>query len=429
MKMNYQETTLPNGFRVASARMPGVDSVALGVWVGVGGRYESRPMSGMSHFIEHLLFKGTRTRSARAISQSIEGRGGYFNAFTQEESTCYYARVASDFTWGVFDILTDMYLHPRFAEADINKERGVIIEEIMMYRDRPHSLVEDMLGELLWTKHALGRPLIGTPANIRRISRSDIMRFKQSKYVPSNSIVTFAGNIDHDECVRRVRRTLGRVRAGRAPTSTPVSRKTAQHHLAVKTKTIEQSHLAMGFRLFGRRDSRKYALKLLSVVLGENMSSRLFQTIRERHGLAYSVQSSVHLFEETGALVIQAGLDRRRTAKALELTLRELARLREKPVSRHELRRAKDYAIGQLRLSLESSTSQMLWIGENLMGYQKFTQPERVIRNLEKVTPEDVHRVANRVLRQKAASVAMVVPEEKSAHESMAAGQLDCLGN
>ena len=312
--------------------MPNIESVAMGVWVGVGGRYEDKRISGVSHFIEHLLFKGTKTRSAKDISQAIEGRGGYFNAFTQEESTCYYARISTEHMRSTFAILADMYLNPKFAAEDINKERGVIIEEIMMYKDQPQHLVQEILGELLWQDHALGRPLIGTTDTVGNVSRAAILKFKATKYVADNTVVVLAGKVDHDACVKHIGELLGHVRGARKPAYPRVTKQTAQKDVRVFAKDIEQTHIALGIRLFGRHDSRRYALKLLSIILGENMSSRLFQVVREKHGLAYSIHSSVQLFDETGVLDIQAGVDCDRISKAIELILSEVVKFKDKPV-------------------------------------------------------------------------------------------------
>ena len=419
MFLNFRESTLPNGIRLATAEMPHVESVAMGVWVGVGGRYEEKKLSGISHFIEHLLFKGTENRSAKDISQAIEGRGGYFNAFTQEESTCYYARIASRHMWNVFDILCDMYLHPKFAEDDINKERGVIIEEILMYQDLPQHKVQEMLGQLVWEGHALGRPLIGTAENIRRVSRAEILGFKNGKYIADNTLVVLAGKVDHDECLERVTATLGHVRSRRKPVFSRVTKQTPQNQVAVQAKDIEQTHMAMGFRLFGRHDKRRYILKALSIILGENMSSRLFQVVREKHGLAYSVHSSVELFDETGVLAIQAGLDRTRIGKAVSLIFRELAKLKDKKVGPQELRRAKDYTIGQIRIGLESTINQMMWVGENIMGYGEFMQPDEVLKRIERVTEKDIRELAAEILNRRNVSVAMITPGGGEPQESI----------
>lgn len=410
MHLDYHESRLENGIRVVSSRVPHVDSVAMGVWVGVGGRYESKVMSGVSHFIEHLLFKGTRTRSARVISQAIEGRGGYLNAFTQEESTCYYARVGKRHVWNVIDILIDMFRDPRFDPRDIDKERGVIIEEIMMYMDQPHHIVQELLGALLWTDHALGRSLAGSPQNILRMSREDILRFKARNYVPGNTLISFAGNITHEECVRHVEHRLGDLPKDRLPRCRGITDEVKQEGVHIHEKDIEQTHLALGMRLFGRPDPRRYALKLLSVILGENMSSRLFQSVRERHGMAYSIHSSVHLFRDTGVFNISAGLDRKRALRALGLIVKELQRAKSASVSSGELRRAKDYAVGQLNIGLESTTNQMIWMGEYLLGYGKFMQPEYAVEQLEKVTADEIRQVARDFLLPDNCSMAVVAP-------------------
>ena len=408
--LNVRESRLANGLRVVSSTMPHVESVSMGIWVGVGGRYEARTVSGASHFIEHLLFKGTERRSARAITQSIEGRGGDFNAFTQEESTCYYARIAYDHLPRIIDVLSDMYLHPRLNENDIEKERGVIMEEMMMYRDQPHQHVQDMLGELLWPNHALGRPLIGTAQTITGMTRDKLSGFKSKKYLAGNTVCAFAGRIDHDDCVARVEEQFGELRRQRAPTYPTVSSRVVQQHLAVAARDIEQTHMAIGIRLFGRHDRRRYALRVLSVILGENMSSRLFQVVRERHGLAYSIHAGIHLYEDTGVLDISAGLDRRRYLKALRLIVRELKRLKDTAVGAAELRRAKDYITGQIRIGLESTSHQMMWLGDQTLSYGMVADPEESIREVMAVTPDQLQRLAVWAFRFRRTSIAVVAP-------------------
>jgi len=418
MELRYDLTVLQNGVRVASAPMPHVDSVSIGVWVGAGGRYEPARIAGISHFIEHLLFKGTRSRSARDISREIEGRGGYFNAFTGEEATCYYAVVTAEHALRTTDVLADMYLHPRFAEGDIERERGVIIEEIMMYRDQPSHVVLEKLGQLLWSHHPLGRPLIGTPETVKEISRQDLLLFKNTRYVPGNTVVVAVGAVGHAEVVAEVRRRWGRIRPARRPAFRRVGRTTGQRRAQVIHRDVEQCHLAAGFRVFGRHDRRRYALKLLSVILGENMSSRLFQSVREKHGLAYSIHSSVRLLEETGVFLISAGLDRRRALDGWKLIVRELARIRRRPVGRGELARARDYTVGQLKIGLESSSSRMTWIGEQLLVYDQVLDPKEVVEAYSQVTPDDILEVARDCLRPRRLSVAAVTSDRdlKSRH-------------
>lgn len=416
MKLDTQITRLENGLRVVTMRRPNTESVAMGVWVGVGARHETAEINGISHFIEHLLFKGTTTRTAREISEAIEGRGGYFNAFTQEESTCYYARVASEHSDHVFEILADMYLHPRFASDDIEKERSVILEEIAMYNDQPAHVAEELLGRLLWPGHPLGRPLAGTEKIVRGITRDDIVAFKSRRYRPDNTLVLLAGDADHTRAVRATETLMKPLRRRhRPPLLQAVTRHIKQRAFAAKKKDIEQTHIAAGIRLFGRHDPRRFALKLLSVILGENMSSRLFQIVREKHGLAYSIQSGVTLFADTGILSISAGVDVDRADTAWRLIVAELTRLTKSKVSTRELRRAKDYTIGQLRLSLEDSGNQLLWVGEHLLGFGRIIQPEEYIRAFSAITAEDIRNVAQTWLRKRRLSVAIVSPENESA--------------
>jgi predicted Zn-dependent peptidase len=415
--MDVRQTELSNGLRVVTSRLRHVQSISMGIWVGVGGRYESRQLSGISHFIEHLLFKGSYKRSARDISQAIEGRGGHFNAFTSEESTCFYARVGYDQFKPVFEILADMYRNPRFKKSDIEMERGVILEEIMMYRDQPQHLVQDVLGELLWENHPLGRALIGTPTTLARMSRARIVSFKEGRYTPGNTVCAFAGNLDHDTCVAQARKFLGTTRKRRRPTCRPISRGVGQGRISLHAKDIEQAQLALAFRMFGRNDRRRYAARLLSVILGENMSSRLFQLVREKHGLAYSIHSSTHVFADTGAFIVSAGLDRARCAKALKLVIRELNRAKTRRVSSEELQRAKDYVVGQLRLSMESTSQQMMWLGEQLVSYDRIVPPEHVIDRVLAVTAEQVQRVAGQIFHHRRSSLAIVAPDLESADE------------
>ncbi|MEI8120735.1 MAG: pitrilysin family protein [bacterium] len=410
MMIRSQWETLPNGCRVVTALMNHVESVSMGVWVGAGGRCETKELSGASHFVEHLLFKGTKRRSAREISQTIEGRGGDINAFTQEESTCYYARVATSQTWEAMDVLLDMMLHSRFASVDIRKERDVVIEEIMMVRDQPHQQVEEMLGELMWKNHALGRPIAGTVETVRKFTRETLLAYKDRYYTPSNMVLAFAGKVDHRACVERVKKAFSVRGPILSRRFSPLGGEVAQHPFRALHKDIEQTHLALGFRGFGRHDPRRYALKLLSVILGENMSSRLFQVIREQHGLAYSIQCGGHLFDDTGAFVVTAGLDRDRLERALTLIVREIRKLKDKPVGKLEFNRARDYSMGQIQLGFETTTSQMMWVGEHILSYGRVKSPEEGIQALQAVSFQDVQRLAEDLLCPARCSLALVMP-------------------
>lgn len=406
--MDVRQSRLGNGMRVVTASMPHVQSASVGLWIGAGSRHEADADAGISHFLEHLLFKGTLRRSAREISAAVEGRGGYLDAFTQEESTCYYARAACEHFDRTLDVLSDMVLNARLAARDVEKERGVIVEEILMYRDQPAHVVQEMASAALWQGHPLGRSIAGSPETLSALGERRIRAYKEQAYRPGNIVVAAAGRIEHEPCVRTVERLLGGLRAGPVPACRAGANRARQQAIALQDKDIEQSHLVMGFRLFGRRDRRRYALRMLNAVLGESMSSRLFQEVRERRGLAYAIQSSYQLFRESGALFISAGLDRDRWFQAVQLILAELGRLKRDAPGPREMKLAREYVIGQLKLGLESTTQQMMWLGENLLSYGRFLSPEEVIESITSVTAGDVRDLAREFFRPGAASVAMV---------------------
>lgn len=408
----YNTTQLPSGVRIATAEMPFMESVSVGVWVGVGGRYETKRMAGISHFIEHLLFKGTRRRSAKEISQTVEGIGGYLNAFTGEETTCYYAKASHRHLDTLLDVLGDMYLHPRFAAADIAKERQIIKEELLMYRDQPDHYVHELLTETLWPGQPLGLSLTGTPESLDVIDRAALWEYKQRKYIGGNTVVAVAGRCRHDDIVARVTRAMRVGHDGRAPRFQPARNAQRAPHLHFLSKPVEQSHLAIGIRGVSRHDPRRYAMKLLSVILGENMSSRLFQVIREQHGLAYSIQSSTSYFADTGAFIISAGLDTRRLHKALKLVMTELRKIARRPPSALELRRAKDYGIGQMRLGLESTSNQMMWLGEHLLAYGFIQTPDEIERKIETISAVEVQQIAATLFQDNRLNAAVITPSK-----------------
>jgi len=413
MLLPVEVVTLTNGVRLVMAPLPQVESVSLGIWAGVGGRHETDKLSGISHFIEHLLFKGTRHYSCRAISQAIEGRGGYLNAFTQEENTCYYARVAAGQTGRAFDVLTDMVLRPKLSVTDINRERTVIVEEIQMYRDQPAQWVEDLVGALMWVGHPLGRPIVGTPETLQGLNRKTIASFHHAAYSAHNIVLSISGAIDRESIIRRATAEFELHRPAAVPRFPRVTGRVAQRPIDVRVRDIEQVHLALGVRVdFGRSDRRRFLFKLLNVILGENMSSRLFVTLREREGLAYEIHSSCQLMEETGSLDISAGLDQKRTLRAVRLILNEMHRLRTDRVGFREFRRAQEYTVGQIRLGLESTSARMLWAGESLLNLGRVITPEEVIEGIERATAEELRELAEELFNPRRLSLALVVPEK-----------------
>ncbi len=412
----YDVTRLPNGLTVATAEMPQMRSVSLGVWVGVGSRYEPARLNGICHFIEHLLFKGTGKRSAKEISQAVEGIGGYLNAFTSEEATCFHARACFDRFDELLDVLMDMLLHSRFAPPDIQREREVIKEEIAMYLDEPQHQVQELLNATLWPGQALGRPITGSPETLNGMRRPQLLEYLRRNYVTGNTLIVAAGRVTHTRARRATARYARQVARGARPSSAPARAEQTRPSIRLFTKQTEQTQLALGIRGCSRHDPRRYSLRLLNALLGENMSSRLFQVIREDRGLAYSIYSTPSFFNDTGDLVISAGLDTENLSKTLRLIRRELRRFCDVLVCPAELRRARDFVLGQIDLGRESTENQMNWIGENLLGYGRIFRPEAIKRRLARVTAAEIRGVARNLFRPDRFNLALVSPL-KSARE------------
>lgn len=410
MSNAFRITRLANGARIATAAMPHMKTVAVGLWAAIGGRHEPARQSGIAHFIEHLLFKGTKRRNARQITEDVEGIGGYINAFTTEDHTCYYAKAAAHHLPRLCDVLADLYVDSAFPEQEIERERDVIREEILMYRDQPAQHAQELLSESLWPDHPLGRPLTGKVETVERLTRKELMAFHDQHYCGRTTIAAVAGCCDHDQVVEILGPLLSRLPVGRVPSFARASHEEGPASLSLYTHDTEQTHLALGFHAFGRRDERRYALKLLSVILGENMSSRLFQKLRERHGYCYSIQSSTVTLDEAGAISIYAGLDHGKLERSIKMILRELQNICDKAPSRSELQKAKDYALGQTLMGLESTTNQMMWLGESMIGYGKIQDPSEVESRINAVQAEDVQRCACYCLHRGRLGLALVGP-------------------
>jgi predicted Zn-dependent peptidase len=406
----YRVTQLQNGLTVATAEMPHMLSVSLGLWVGVGSRFEPAPLNGVCHFIEHLLFKGTKKRSAKAISQAVEGIGGYLNAFTSEETTCFHARACHDRFDELLDVLLDMRLDSKFDPVEIGKEREVIKEEMAMYLDEPQHHVQELLNATLWPDQPLGRPITGTEQTLDAMTRDHLLGYLRDNYVPANTLIVAAGKLKHRQVVRAVARYAPRFRAAAPPRCPPARIDQRVPKVCLFAKKTEQTQIALGVRTCSREDKRRYALRLLNTILGENMSSRLFQVVREDRGLAYSIYSTPSFFGDSGDLVISAGLDTGNLTQTLRLIMRELRRIREAAPSAAELRRARDYVIGQIDLSLESTDNQMNWLGEQLLGYGRIFQPGEVKRRLREVTAGEIRAVACDFFRPDRLNLALVSP-------------------
>lgn len=409
-------TTLDNGLRIISAPSPHTESVSVGIWIGVGGRHEPAHLSGISHFLEHMVFKGTRKYSARAISNAIEGRGGDLNAFTQEENTCLFARLPHEQMPRAVEVLSEMFRHARLSPIEIERERAVILEEIRMIRDQPQQWAQDLSMQALWSRHALGRPLAGSAQTVPAIDLATLHAYRDRYYVPVNTVVAFAGNVSHEACVAQVYRRLGDMPPGRRPQRRSIRPNTPQTPYLFTQRDVEQLQLVLAWRFFGRHDPRRFELRMLNALTGENMSSRLFQLLRERHGLTYSIHSHYQLFADTGMFSISAGIDRDKLVKVLQLIQRERLRLCSQLPGRAEMARARDYLLGQFRLGMESPGNQMQWIGENLLNDNHWVDPETVIDGICAVTPESVTELADALFTPARLSMVLVAPP-REAHD------------
>ncbi len=394
----YHVTTLANGLRVATAEMPGFESVSAGLWAGVGGRHESDRTNGAAHFLEHLLFKGTRRRTASGIAREVEGLGGDLNAFTGEDHTCYYAKAEARQLARVADVLLDMYQHSTLPAREVERERGVIREEILMGRDQPAQVAEELLSATFWPSHPLGRPLTGTVESVAALRRSDLIAFWRGGYASGNTVLAVAGPVEHREVVEKLRAGLERTRRGPRARFRRVPKRATRLEMSVKVERqdIEQVHLTMGFPGPCRHDRERYVMRVLNAVLGENMSSRLFQKLREERGLCYSVHSHAETLHETGMFSITVGLEAARLAETLEFIRRERERIATRAVKRNELQRAKDYLVGQHRLNLESTTNQMLWMGETLLAYDRVVEPNLAQERVAAVTATELQAAAKK---------------------------------
>jgi predicted Zn-dependent peptidase len=411
----YRATRLENGLTVATAEMPHSPSVSLGIWVGVGGRYEPEALSGVSHFIEHLLFKGTRRRSSREISQAVEGIGGYLNAFTSEEHTCFYAKARHDHFGRLLDVLTDMFLHSTFDPVEINKEREVIKEELAMYMDQPQQYVQELLNATMWPDQPLGRSITGTEKTLDGLGRQELMDYQRRNYVAPVVLLAAGGRITHRQAVAAAGKYARKFTRGARPSFASAVSTQTKPALRLLSKKTEQTQITLGIRACSRHDERRFPLRLLNAILGENMSSRLFQTVREEHGLAYSIYSANSFFDDAGDIVIAAGLDTDHTEKTLKLILREMKRLTVQLAPAAELRRGRDYLLGQLDLSLENSENQMMWAGEQWLAYGKIGHPDEFKKRLSAVTAGQVRAAARDFFRPERYNLALISPLKSAA--------------
>jgi predicted Zn-dependent peptidase len=406
--VSIQLSKLSNGIRVVTCEMPHAQSATFGLWTAVGGRHEPERHNGISHFIEHMLFKGTRRRTARQIGQEVEAVGGYLNATTTHDHTVYYGAAPADHFNRLSAVLCDMYLEPRFSPVDIRRERGVIAEEIQMYQDEPADLVQELLWEELWPGHALGRPLTGTLESIATLKRDDFLKYRAEHYQAGNTVVSAAGRIRHEQAVERTEKLLGALAKGRRSRASKPPESAAGMRVRIIPRETQQLHVAFAVPCCSLHSEDRFAATLLNMLLAGNMSSRLFQELREKRGLCYTVSSSVSHYEDTGVINFYIGLDAKNLEKALRLVGREFRRLCDETARAAELNRAKEYAIGSSRMSLERTSAQSARIGYSTIFYGEVMDAEEAHARLRAVTPEEVRRVARQSLRPQRVTMTLI---------------------
>ena len=397
---NIRRTVLPNGLLVLTESIPHVRSVSMGVWVNSGSRDETAAQNGISHFVEHMVFKGTTSRSASQIAREVDTIGGNLDAFTGKETVGFTIKVLDENLSPALDVLSDLVLHPTFTPDDLAREQGVILEEIKMDEDNPDYLVHEIFTQNFWKNDALGRPILGTVKSVSSFDQQTVFDFYASRFTPSNMVFSAAGHLDHDSFVEQAEQQFSSLAATtdhafarqHAPPATP--------HITLKRKkSLEQVQFCLGVPAPRVTDEDRYAIYLLNTMLGGGMSSRLFQTIREDQGLAYSIYSEMNPFRDTGSLCVYAGTSVDKTARVLRLTLDELRRLKEETVSEAELKRAKDQLKSNIVLGLESSSSRMANLARQQMYFGRFFSVDEITEQIEAVTPVEVQGIAQQLFR------------------------------
>ena len=404
---DIEVTTLQNGVRVISEEMSHVRSVSLGVWIRTGSRRETSEENGISHFIEHMLFKGTKNRSAEEIARSVDSIGGGLDAFTAKEMVSYNTKVLDEHLPIAFDVLADMVRNPLFREEDIEKEKGVILEELKMEVDNPEYLLHDIFSSNFWKDHPLGKPIIGSKDTIRAFDRGMIDSYFQRYYSPSNILITAAGNLNHAKLVDLARRHFEdlQVNGKLAPEIAPVP----HARLVFRNKTsLEQTHLYMGVPAYPFPHQLRFACWTLNTILGGGMSSRLFQNIREKQGLAYAVYSDLSMYRDTGCMAIYAGTAVETARQVVDSIIKEFRELKENLVPAEELRRAKDNLKGSFMLGLESTSSRMGNLARQDLYFQRFFTLDEMLESIEAVSAEQVRDIAREFFNPKNITLAVL---------------------
>ena len=406
-------TTLENGARVVTSAMPGVESFSFGICAGVGSRHETSATAGYAHFLEHLLFKGSeKRRSTRAISSAVERYGGSMNAYTALENTFFHAVAPADSARLVADVVGDMYASPLIPDREVDRERLVVLEEMKSYHDDDTSFAFEQAQSALWPDHPVGRPILGTAGSLARATPETLRAWRRARYRAQDTIFAAAGRLDHDRVVDSVRPFAERLSAGRVPPPKPAASARAITPLVFERRETQQVQIVLGFRAPDFRSPRRHAVALLSHVLGHGMTSRLFMTIREKHGLAYAVSSEYSGYSDTGAFYVWLAVNPEKAVRAMRLCVRELHGIASEPAGRAEFSRAVDFLTGQLRLGAESSPSQLGWIADKLRRFGRVETPDEIVAGLRAVTPDVMRELAKELFQPANACISLVMPQK-----------------
>jgi predicted Zn-dependent peptidase len=393
---NLRRTVLPNGLIVLTERMEHVRSVAMGVWIKSGSRCEAPEINGISHFVEHMVFKGTRSRTAQHIAREMDSIGGNLDAFTGKETICFNVKSLADHVPIALDVLTDLVLNPTFASTEIERERGVILEEIKIDEDNPDVLVHELFTQNFWKDHPLGKPILGTTQTVGRLDQQKLFDYHAGRFRGGNMIFSAAGDLEHDQFVDSIAQKFSPLLPGEPAVELQTPQASARILLQNK-KALEQVQLCLGVPAPPITDANRFATLILNTILGGGMSSRLFQTIREERGLAYAIYSDLSPYSDTGSLCVYAGTSAGKALEVVDLVMAEFSNLKEKLLPDEELRRGKDQLKGNILMGLESSNSRMANLARQEMYFHQFFTAEEVIARIEAVTADEIQTMAKRL--------------------------------
>jgi predicted Zn-dependent peptidase len=400
---------LPNGLVVITETMQHVRSVSVGIWVRNGSRREDSSENGLAHFLEHMVFKGTERRSAEDIAREMDSVGGMLDAFTSKEQICFNAKVLDEHLPIAFDVISDLVLRPKLDADDVRKERQVVLEEIKMDLDNPEYLLHDIFTRGFWPEHSLGRPILGTPDTVRNFDQASLRRRFGNWFAPDHILVTAAGNITHQQVMDLVQKEFGHLAPSTNTDEDPAPSTGAPIHLEAK-RDLEQVHLCIGVPSLPIAHERRFAIAVLNNLLGGGMSSRLFQNIREKEGLAYAVFSELTPYSDAGMFTVYAGTGKETIGQVLDMTVAEFRSMKESPVSEEELRRAKNHLKGSLMLSLESTSSRMSNLARQELYFHRFSSLDEILASIEAVTREDVQSLARQFFQPERMAVTVLGP-------------------